>query len=508
MDVAVVGAGVAGCYCAYRLASGSVGPVKIYEASDRVGGRLWSLALEGSDRQIIELGGTFFSTLQANVHGLITKELGLPCTPVKWTRDRLFFRGRHLSDDSFDDAGCVPFSFDGAEAGRSPHAILDHVLARIVPNFADLWPVNQRPPASSTATYALLQALRHRGRPLHQCGFWNVLSDVASNEAYELLTRSIGSISVFRNANAFDAIWNLLHELAPQDYFRVDAGYQSLAETLWILPGAQVGRHLEHRLTRIDRKRDGFALTFETPAGQARAEASHVILALPQHALQSVTFGESVLDDPAEFARVRDSVHRVAACKIFMTFDAPWWTSPDYEAAAVRASYTDLPLQQCYCFGGVADAPALMMASFADDVSVPYWTGLGASSLRYPKAVHHAAFELECSKAMVDAAVRQLSLLHDVEAAPAPIGALFVDWERYGGGWHAWRAGARSWRVRDRIRTPCKNLFVCGEAYAERHGWVEGALNSAEMVVQHFGVGRPSWVDSSYEFEHKEGEYT
>jgi hypothetical protein len=63
----------------------------------------------------------------------------------------------------------------------------------------------------------------------------------------------------------------------------------------------------------------------------------------------------------------------------------------------------------------------------------------------------------------------------------------------------------RSWEARKQIRSPSKNLYVCGEAYAQRHGWVEGALNSAEMVVQHFGVGRPSWVDRSHMFE-QEGE--
>jgi hypothetical protein len=109
---------------------------------------------------------------------------------------------------------------------------------------------------------------------------------------------------------------------------------------------------------------------------------------------------------------------------------------------------------------------------------------------------------------MVDSACRQLAGMHQ-EPAPRPTGALFFDWGRdpYGAGWHAWSAQVKSWRVRPKIRRPNADLqlFICGEAYAERHGWVEGAINSAEMVVQQFGVERPSWVRDTYVFEH-EGE--
>src|SRR5262249_38985363 len=102
---------------------------------------------------------------------------------------------------------------------------------------------------------------------------------------------------------------------------------------------------------------------------------------------------------------------------------------------------------------------------------------------------------------------RQLSLMHDL-AVPAPIGAMFVDWSRdpYGAGWHAWSPSVDSAAARTEIRSPAKALYICGEAYAERHGWVEGALNSAETVVQLLGAGRPSWVDRSYVFEQQEGE--
>lgn len=62
------------------------------------------------------------------------------------------------------------------------------------------------------------------------------------------------------------------------------------------------------------------------------------------------------------------------------------------------------------------------------------------------------------------------------------------DWSRppFGAGCHAWAPGAKSWEVRDRLtgfgfkeREDIKNLHVCGEAYSDYQGFIEGALRSA-----------------------------
>lgn len=91
LDVAIVGGGVSGCYCGYRLltadpaipalqdmlrASGSNSlSVALFEASDRIGGRLWSHRFPETPSLVAEMGGIGFSPLHANVYGLCTKEL-------------------------------------------------------------------------------------------------------------------------------------------------------------------------------------------------------------------------------------------------------------------------------------------------------------------------------------------------------------------------------------------------------------------------------------------------
>ncbi len=93
LDVAIVGGGVAGCYAGYRLltadpaipalqamlkASGRDSlSVALFEASDRIGGRLWSYRFAETPNQVADMGGMCFSPLHANVYGLCTQELRL-----------------------------------------------------------------------------------------------------------------------------------------------------------------------------------------------------------------------------------------------------------------------------------------------------------------------------------------------------------------------------------------------------------------------------------------------
>ena len=94
---------------------------------------------------------------------------------------------------------------------------------------------------------------------------------------------------------------------------------------------------------------------------------------------------------------------------------------------------------------------------------------------------------------------------HDADA-PAPKGALFFDWgsDPYGAAWHGWAPHFKSWEVRPWMRqqNPGLDLFICGEAYAQRSGWVEGAINSAEKTLERFGLKRPEWIsDPDFQFE-------
>ena len=67
----------------------------------------------------------------------------------------------------------------------------------------------------------------------------------------------------------------------------------------------------------------------------------------------------------------------------------------------------------------------------------------------------------------------------------------------YRGAYHFWQTHAKSWEVMPRIRRPVAgaNLYLCGEAWSTAQGWILGALNTAERLLEdHFGLPRPDWL--------------
>lgn len=34
-----------------------------------------------------------------------------------------------------------------------------------------------------------------------------------------------------------------------------------------------------------------------------------------------------------------------------------------------------------------------------------------------------------------------------------------------------------------------QSIFICGEAYSDAQGWVEGALQTADLMLEKWGVG-------------------
>jgi monoamine oxidase len=111
---------------------------------------------------------------------------------------------------------------------------------------------------------------------------------------------------------------------------------------------------------------------------------------------------------------------------------------------------------------------------------------------------------LAAPASMLAEAQRQLAAVHGCKV-PDAIDGTFFNWADapFGGGWHNWNVSVKSWDVMPRIRRPVEhlNVFVCGEAYSSAQGWVEGAVNTAEMVVEtFFDLPRPGWVLPEYDF--------
>jgi hypothetical protein len=60
----------------------------------------------------------------------------------------------------------------------------------------------------------------------------------------------------------------------------------------------------------------------------------------------------------------------------------------------------------------------------------------------------------------------------------------------FGGGWNSWNTGVQSAHVVESIVEPVPDVpvHICGAAYSNAQGWVQGALETAELMLRKFGV--------------------
>jgi monoamine oxidase len=100
-EVLVVGAGIAGLTAAWRLHQAAV-PVRVLEAQDRAGGRMYSLRDFFPEGQVCELGGELIDTRHVHVRAL-AEELEIPLDDfvlddLALSRDLFFFDGRRIGE--------------------------------------------------------------------------------------------------------------------------------------------------------------------------------------------------------------------------------------------------------------------------------------------------------------------------------------------------------------------------------------------------------------------------
>lgn len=115
--VAIVGAGLAGLNAAYQLSKAGI-RAKLYEASNRLGGRILSRTGPVGDGLTVELGAEFINTDHADMLALV-KEFGLPLS------------------DRRDDAAGVPFPEVGYYLGGA-HRREDELAALLQPLVAQI----------------------------------------------------------------------------------------------------------------------------------------------------------------------------------------------------------------------------------------------------------------------------------------------------------------------------------------------------------------------------------
>ena len=526
IDIAIVGGGVSGVYSAWRLKKAyPKRNIVLFEGGTHIGGRLLSVTPPDIPNMVAELGGMrILPAVQPLIKRLIdvlneelppNEKIELYDFPVDEMQNIAYLRGVYLRLSDFTkEPRKVPYHLSFLERGGTAGGIIVNAIEQIVPGITN-------PDLDEYQRRQMVRKAKFDDVPLYEQGFWNVLLRVISCEGYMLGVDAGGYNSTLTNWNAADAIpWYLSDFGVDPQYKGFKKGFQQVPLTLAKLFEKE---QKDQKAIRLSTRVDGFNWTrggVQLQVNGKLINAKTLILAMPRRSLDLLAPSSPPLQE------IKDLIASVTPrplFKLFTTYASPWWlmagyTSPEGEYVPVEAgrTVTDLPVRQTYYWPNddgspATDGPSMLMASYDDGANIGFWDGLRPQR----RKAWQAGKELpdivdpfpadDCSKRtnldwcqyqaprrMVEEVARQLAVIHGLTYTPRVRNAAFRDWgdDPFGGGWNSWNIGVKSWEVKRKIIQPFdkRSLYICGEAYSDAQGWVEGALQTADMMLEKIGV--------------------
>jgi monoamine oxidase len=464
LDLAVIGAGVAGTSVARRVASARPGwSIGLFERSGRIGGRLRSRHFENAGHPI-ELGGMRYLTSQPVISGVVA-ELGLATHPFDATggADRTVLRGV-VSAGSSDPSAGDGYDLAADERGRSANDLATRTFEAFLPGFAAL-DHDGYAERRATATY--------RGRPVTDWSISEVLSSVLSPEGHRFVVDAFGYDSGLRAFNAADVIEFLFSGGDPAEEARTpDSGMDQIPKGLASAFEAGGGSvHLRAELESFDRTDEDVVLRF---ADGTVLRAARLVLAVPVPSLRLLSLASPSLRTEV-FTRVIDSVEPFPAAKLYLSYAEPWWRP----SVAGSRTVTDLPNRKIFYFDGGAGERSVLLGMYSDGRDVGHWADLAEGVSDGSPA----------PAAVLAGLARMLRAVHPgVMELPDPVASALMSWgtDPHDTGWHFWRSGFESDAVLQVAPQPDPALpiHLANEAFSRRQSWAEGALEAADAAVK------------------------
>lgn len=369
---------------------------------------------------------------------------------------------------------------------------------------------------------------RFRGQPLWDLGFWNVLSDVLSHFAVVKI-RDWGSYYHFVHENLNAAEWIIfwLRAIRSTGSLRGIRGGMSrmvwkLLEVLWShqKSGASPQLKIEQgtKVLGLKTSKEGLIdLTVQKQDIVRVISTKRVILALPKRPLEELSWnGER---PQGKLQQALSAVACLPLLKCFFIIEKPWWE----DNRPLNRSAADLPTREILYTKSDDRTKGLIMI-YTDRPAITFWSdylrtestnnSAGPEQPEGPQVEYQEAAKtwfLKKNASSRDASIieikpgsgrlwqRFVQFARDYEHHDFTTGRLLAcgirDWgkEPFGAAAHGWRPGVRSRRHimflqafslnQDQEGDYAKNIHICGEAFSNYQGFVEGSLRSAKRVL-------------------------
>jgi monoamine oxidase len=323
-DVVIAGAGLAGLAAARWLRAAGR-DVAVFEARDRVGGRVWNRTIAG--RAPIEVGGQWIGPGQVRINKLVG-ELGLETYPTYGDGEHLLdVRGRRRRY-----AGSIPPLSPLALADVGQSQVRFERMARRVPldapwtaELADRW---------DAETFEVW--IRRNVKTASGRFFWQVVCEAVF--AAEPCDMSLLHALFYAHAGA--GIDTLIGTRGGAQQDRVVGGTQVIAERL----AAELGDDvlLSAPVRRIEQDGKGVVVTADGVVARAR----HVIVAVPPVIAGRIDYSPPL---PARRDQLTQKVPMGSVIKVNVAYDEPFWRADGLSGQAagdlgvVKFTYDNTP---------------------------------------------------------------------------------------------------------------------------------------------------------------------
>ena len=319
--VLIIGAGIAGLTAGYRLRQAGI-PVRIIEAQNRIGGRMYSLRNFFPDGQVCELGGELIDTNQTHIQDL-AKELGIA-----------------LDDLSKDDPSLARdmFYFDGALRSERDVVAEFVPLARLITGDLatlgadpDVVYRNASPAALLLDRMSITQWLDKAG----VSGWFRRLLSVAYTTEYGLSPDRQSSLNFLLMIDPDPSEFRMFGE--SDERYHVHAGNDSIPRAL----ADKLSDAIETNtiLESIDRRGDNYVCSLRRGSSSTTATASQVLVAIPFTLLRDVRIGVEL---PVVKRRAIAELGYGTNAKLMVGFSSRVWRERQKSNGSVL---TDLPFQ-------------------------------------------------------------------------------------------------------------------------------------------------------------------
>jgi len=317
-DIVIVGAGMAGLNAAYQFNKKGI-KARIYEASGRTGGRMFTMKDQFGDGITTDIGGEFVDTTHADILQL-TKEFNLDLYDLgqdKLASKTFYFEGRPLNQADLRQA-ITPFAKQIAKDILSLPPLIDHTTAASFRRFDEM---------------SIMEYLDSLGISGWLYSFLNVvLTREYGIEANE--SSAINFLIMFVPPVPSDADYQLFgptHEV-----FKIKGGSQHLTDSLYGTLKDQV--IFNYRLTKIRQLDSGkYELGFSVQNEEKLVQADYVLVTIPFTILRNISISVPM---PSEKRKCIDELGYGNSCKFIIGVNQKPWRIAQQQGY----TFTDLEL--------------------------------------------------------------------------------------------------------------------------------------------------------------------